>query len=147
MIFFQYNPYDFAIHMDLVLETSDFNLGSFNFIIDDVFIPGKNTNFTLSSIVGGLKWSFDYAQEKGIGDIHDMPLSDHQLNLIEHPDLIQLNAGELSDERCLFRLGYVGEAERFFYTTDFGATFKEKRLPRGTVEAVVRSLPDMVSRK
>lgn len=144
VIFFKDKPFDFAIHVDLLLQAGDFRLGAFNFIVDDVFVPGKNTNFTLGSIIGGLKWLLDHAKENNIQDIGDTPITAERLNFLEEPNLICLDAGELSDERCLFRLGYSGEEERFFYSTDFGATFKEKRLPRGTVEAVIRSLPDMV---
>lgn len=142
MIFHNGNQYDFAIHIDPIIHAEKrLWLGAFNFIIDEVFIPGINVNFTLSSVVISLKYGFECAIKNNIVDIGEKNISFNEINLGTEANLIYLKS-ELSDEKCLFRLGYSGNTERFFYSTDFGKTFKEKRLPRGTVEAVIRMLPD-----
>lgn len=50
--------------------------------------------------------------------------------------------GELDDTGWQFYLFGAGRQERLIYSKDAGKTVFEKRLPRGTVEKVLRSLPN-----
>lgn len=142
MIYHNGNPWDFAAHIDVVIHTGNIHLGSFNFIIDEVLLPGRYINLTLPSIVSELKYQFDHVKQK-IQDIGEKNISADIINHGEELNIIYLGSNtELCDKNCIFCLGYSGDTERFFYSTDLGKTFKEKRLPRGTVEAVIRLLPN-----
>lgn len=63
---------------------------------------------------------------------------------VTHPPFgIEIESyGELTNYGWRFFLFGAGEEERLIYSKDAGKTVLEKRLPRGTVEKVLRSLPD-----
>ena len=66
------DPYFFCISFDVAypsenLTDSNIELGIFNFIIEDVFFPGKGGNWTLSMIISHLKEAVKEGWYKMIG--------------------------------------------------------------------------------
>jgi len=135
------NAYEFAIELDLVEKIDTWCYGTFNFIIDGDFIPGKYVDYTLGVVIHYLKSSFDRVARQSINDLGERAVDVNKLNLGEEENIFNIDAGELDQVGVLLWLGYSGDEERLFYSGDLGQTYKEKRLPRGTVESVIRSLP------
>lgn len=134
------NPYQIAIQIekiDVLCSPS----GMFNFIIEDVFIPGKGTTIDLYIVISSLKESLDRELKKNIPELGDKSLNELDFSEGRPENCINLNGGELSDYGFVFWLAYDGDEERFIYTTDYEKTFQEQRYPKGTVEKLIYALP------
>jgi len=72
-------------------------------------------------------------------------IEDYEKKITDPPFGIEIQSySELTDYGWRFFLFGAGEEERLIYSKDAGKTVFEKRLPRGTVEKVLRSLPDPI---
>lgn len=134
------NPYQIAIQVeqiDVLCSPS----GIFNFIINDMLIPGKGVTIDLYIVISSLKDSLE-AGLKGInGDIGCLPLELMDFSEGAPEKTISLDVAELYDYGCNFWLGFDGNEERLIYTLDFENSFNESRFPRGTIEKLIRTLP------
>lgn len=134
------NPYEIAIQ----IEQIDFLCspsGSFNFIINDVFIPGKGVTIDLYIVISSLKESLESGLKKCNYDVGGKSIEEMDFSRGEPDGLIALNVAELHDYGCVFWLGFHDDKERLIYTLDYEKTFFEISLPRGTVEKLVKDLP------
>lgn len=132
---------EIAIQLEYVLSLSSPS-GIFNFVIDDEFIPGKGTVIDLYVVISSLKDSIKYSLEKKVKDIGNINIENLDFSDGAPENMIWLDAGELSDYGCVFWLGFDGDIERFFYSTDYENTIKEKIYSKGTVEKLINALPD-----
>ncbi|OUI77616.1 hypothetical protein HK18_06405 [Commensalibacter intestini] len=135
------DPYQIAIQVeqiDILCSPS----GMFNFIINDIFIPGKGVTIDLYMVISSLKESLEAGLKKIDGDIGDIPIEEIDLSEGEFKNLISLdNEGVLYDYGCDFLLGFDGNEERLIYTVDYAKSYAETRYPKGTVEKLIRKLP------
>lgn len=134
------DPYQIAIQVEQV----DFlcsPTGVFNFIINDMLIPGKGVTIDLYIVISSLKDSLESGLKTLNGDIGSLPIENMDFSEGEPENLIPLNVAELYDYGCNFWLGFDGEEERLIYTLDFEKSFIENRFPRGTIEKLIRQLP------
>ena len=141
---------EFGIQFDVLTSSDIWRFGSFNFIIDDTFIPGTGTNWTLNSAFASLKFT-----EQDFSDAfkNDFTLETaHELYFLAKShsgqngkDFIELDITELSDTGLeLFLFSDISH-ERLIYTTNAGITIYEKRLPKWTVMNVLKDLPSISS--
>jgi len=135
------NPYQVAIQIEQ-LDILCSPTGIFNLILNDVMIPAKGVTIDLYIVISSLKESLEVGIRNVGGDIGGYPLN--KIDFLEGtPDkLVSLNVAELYDYGCNFWLGFDGDEERFIYTQDFENSFMENRFPRGTIESLIRALPD-----
>jgi len=135
------DPYEFAIDFDLTWKTDDgrWQYGAFNFIIDGKYLPGTVADTTYSSMRYLLCACID--DMVNAGELGERIVDLKKMDVGEEENIVDIETGELDQEGVLLWLGYSGDEERLFYSGDLGQTYKEKRLPRGTVESVIRSLP------
>lgn len=137
------DPYQIAIQIEKIeqmgLRCSD--SGMFNFIINDIFIPGKGVDIDLYMVISSLKESLEAGLKEIDGDIGDIPIDQIDLSEGEFKNLISLNGGVLYDHGCNFWLGFDGNEERLIYTVDYEKSYVETRYPKGTVEKLIRKLP------
>lgn len=134
------NPYQIAIQVEQV----DFLCspsGIFNFIINDIFIPGKGVTIDLYIVISSLKESLEAGIKKINEDIGNVSIEKMDFSEGIPERLISLNVAELYDYGCNFWLGFDGNEERLIYTLDFENSFNESRFPRGTTEKLIRALP------
>lgn len=136
------NALEIAIQLEYVIELSSPS-GLFNFIVDDNLIPGKGTVTDLYVVISSLKGSLNNQLVDGVSDIGNIDLADLDFSDGSPENVLWLDVCELSDYGCVFWLGFNGEHERFFYSTDFEKTIQEKMFPRGTVEKLINNLPDV----
>lgn len=134
------DPYRIAIQLEQ-LDTLCSPSGIFNFIINDVLIPGKGVTIDLYIVISSLKESFHSGIENCTIDIGNISIDDMDFSEGEPKNLIPLNVAELCDYGCNFWLGFDGNEERLIYSTDFENSFSEIRLSRGTVEFLITKLP------
>lgn len=135
------NPYKVAIQ----LEQVDFLCspsGMFNVIINDSFIPGKGVTIDLYVVISSLKESFNYGLENITSEIGNTPIEEIDFSEGEPAGLIYLNFAELHDYGCNFWLGFNGGEERLIYSLDYESTFSEVRFSRGTIESLIRKIPN-----
>ncbi|EPH0541035.1 MULTISPECIES: immunity 42 family protein [Serratia] len=135
------NALEIGIQLEYVLELTSPS-GLFNFIVGDTLIPGKGTVTDLYVVISSLKDSLNSQLGDGVRDIGNISLADLDFSDGAPENVIWLDVCELSDYGCVFWLGFDGDFERFFYSTDFEKTIQEKTFPRGTVETLINSLPD-----
>ncbi|WP_324723401.1 Imm42 family immunity protein [Lelliottia sp. JS-SCA-14] len=134
------NPYQIAIQVEQV----DFLCspsGMFNFIINDMLIPGKGTTIDLYIVISSLKESLEAGLIKIHEDIGNVSVEEMDFSEGTPKKLLSLNVAELYDYGCNFWLGFDGCEERLIYTLDFEGSFNECRFPRGTLERLIRTLP------
>lgn len=134
------NPYQIAIQVeqiDVLCSPS----GIFNFIINDMLIPGKGVTIDLYIVISSLKESLEVGLKGLNEDIGNMPIEKMDFSEGIPEKLISLNVAELYDYGCNFWLGFDGNEDRLIYTLDFEKSFNEDRFPRGTIEKLIRSLP------
>jgi hypothetical protein len=155
------DPYYFGIHLDVVYKNDnnpDMTLGTFNFIINDNFFPGKGTNYTLKMILNHLIESLDDLKtvKKQNSDIIN---EDFYPIMLAHlfkqwlpPDIqycfsndkdvcgVDLTPLEFSDLGYYIFYVLTQENEIIFFTRDSGKTFNKKILPKGYVEKVIELL-------
>jgi len=134
------DPYRIAIQLEQ-LDVLCSPSGMFYFIINDSLIPGKGVTIDLYIVISSLKESFNLEIDKYQMDIGNVPVSEMDFSEGEPDNLMRLNVAELHDYGCNFWLGFDGDEDRFIYSTDFENSFSEIRLPRGTVEKLIRGLP------
>lgn len=134
------NPYLIAIQMeqiDILCSPS----GIFNFIIDDVLIPGKGVTIDLYIVISSLKESLEKGLKESNEDIGNTAIEKIDFSEGKPEKLISLDAAELYDYGCNFWLGFDGDEDRLIYTLDFENNFIENRFPRGTIEKLIQALP------
>jgi len=134
------NPYQVAI----LIEKLDFLCspsGIFNFIINDVLIPGKGITIDLFVVVSSLKESLDSGLNEINEEVGCLPIEEMDFSEGMPRNLISLDVAGLYDYGCNFWLGFDGGEDRLIYTVDFENSFTETRFPRGTIEKLIRALP------
>ncbi|MEB6334603.1 Imm42 family immunity protein [Serratia rhizosphaerae] len=134
------DPYQVAIQVeqiDVLCSPS----GIFNFIINDIFIPGKGINIDLYVVISSLKDSLEAGLKEVNEDIGNVPIEKMDFSEGMPEKLISLDVAELYDYGCNFWLGFDGDEDRLIYTLDFEKSFIEKRFSRGTIEKLIRKLP------
>ena len=134
------NPYQIAIQMELI-DVLCSPCGVFNFIVNDMFVPGKGVTIDLYVVISSLKGSLEEGLRLINNDIGDLSLDCLSFLDGTPENLIALNVAELYDYGCNFWLGFDGDEERLIYTVDFENSYMESRFPRGTVESLIRTLP------
>lgn len=134
------NPYQIAIQIEQV-DVLCSPSGIFNFIINDLFIPGKGVAIDLYVVISSLKDSLEDGLKKIDEDIGDFPIEKMNFSEGEVKNLISLDVAELYDYGCNFWLGFDGGEDRLIYTLDYENSFIEDRFPRGTIEKLIRALP------
>lgn len=135
------NALEIGVQLEYILKLSSPS-GIFNFIVDDALIPGKGVVTDLYVVISSLKDSLNSESSNSLDDVGGVELHDLDFKSGAPENVIWLDAGELSDYGCVFWLGFDGNCERFFYSTDFEKTIKEKRFPKGTIEKLINNLPD-----
>ncbi len=145
--------YNFGIMWDISISNDDWIYGNINFIIDGEIYPKKfANNFTLNVIFSNLKQSFqDKYYPFGISknELGNRNINYHKLNNGKESDIFEISTSELGDKfgkgckaNCLhLHMGYSDNTERLFYSDDFGDSFKEIRMLKGTVESIIMQLP------
>ncbi|WP_312142880.1 Imm42 family immunity protein [Pantoea septica] len=134
------DPYKIAIQveqLDVLCSPS----GIFNFVINDMLIPGKGVTIDLYVVISSLKESLESGLKKYINDIGGVHIDSMDFSEGEPENLIPLNIAELYDYGCNFWLGFDGDEDRLIYTLDFENSFFENRFPRGTIKELIRKLP------
>ncbi|MCT4713911.1 immunity 42 family protein [Enterobacteriaceae bacterium H18W14] len=134
------NPYQIAIQVeqiDVLCSPS----GIFNFIINDMLIPGKGVTIDLYIVISSLKESLEIGLKEVNDDIGNVTIEKMDFSEGMPEKLIPLNVAELYDYGCNFWLGFDGDEDRLIYTLDFENSFIENRFPRGTIEKLIRTLP------
>lgn len=134
------DPYKIAIQLEQ-LDVLCSPSGIFNFIIDDILIPGKGVTIDLYIVICSLKESLDVGIKNNKGDVGSTCIESMDFSEGEPENLIALNVAGLYDYGCNFWLGFDGEEERLIYTVDFEKSFSEKRFPRGTIKKLISQLP------
>ena len=146
--------YEFGIMWDVSIVSEDWIYGNINFIISDEILPKKFAlNFTLGTVFFNLKNSFEnkYYDVEGSDNVElgDREIDYHKLNHEEEANIFEITTTELGDKfgyecnaNCLqLKMGYSGNEERLFYSEDFGESYREIRMPKGTVENIIMQLP------
>lgn len=129
-----------GVQLELAMNCDAIKCGQFNFVFDGKLFPGKRSRLEFYPIIGSLQDSLYFASKREIPDIGELPLE--QIDFLDDtPSVIALNAPEIEDFGFCCWLGFDGDEERFFYTTDSCKTYQEKRFPRGTIERLINSLP------
>lgn len=134
------NPYQIAIQ----IEKIDFLCspsGMFNFIIDDVLIPGRGVTIDLYLVISSLKESLEIGLKQNISDLGNKSINQLDFSEGSPEKCIALDTAVLSDYGCLFWLAFDGDEERLIYSIDYEKTFKEQRYPKGTIHKLISSLP------
>lgn len=134
------NPYQIAIQ----LEQLDFLCspsGIFNFIINELIIPGKGVTIDFYIVISSLKDSLESGLRKQLPDIGSTSIEEMDFSEGEPKNLISLDGAELHDYGCIFWLGFDGDEDRLIYSVDFEKSYCENRFPKGTVEGLIRDLP------
>jgi len=134
------DPYKIAIQMEQ-LDILRSPSGIFNFIINDMLIPGKGVTVDLYIVISSLKESLESGLKKNKDDIGSASIDSMDFSEGEPENLIALNVAELYDYGCNFWLGFDGDKDRLIYTLDFENSFSENRFPRGTIKELIRKLP------
>lgn len=134
------DPYKIAIQMEQ-LDILRSPSGIFNFIINDMLIPGKGVTVDLYIVISSLKESLESGLKKNNDDIGSASIDSMDFSEGEPENLIALNVAELYDYGCNFWLGFDGDKDRLIYTLDFENSFSENRFPRGTIKELIRKLP------
>lgn len=136
-------------------EDKSFAYGNINFIIENELFPKKfENNFTLGTVFSNLKSSFEnkfYPGGKTCYELGNREVDFIKLDYGEEPDIFVIETTELGDKfgeecdaNCLhLNIGYCGNEERLFYSEDFGKTYREAKLPKGTVENIILQLPSI----
>jgi len=129
--------------------------GNINFIIGGEIFPKKFAiNFTLGTVFYNLKNDIrNCIKNSKNKELGNRKIDYCKLNNGEEENIFDISPVELGDkvgEQCAANclrlyLGYSGNDERLFYSDDFGETYKEVRMPRGTVENIIMQLPDTYS--
>lgn len=135
------DPQKIGVQLEYLLPLTSPS-GIFNFIIEDELIPGKGTAIDLYIVISSLKESIHQSLKEMVKDIGNISILDLDFSDGAPENIIWLDTGELSDYGCVFWLGFDGEVERLFYSTDYEHTIQEKKYPRGTIERLIKSLPD-----
>lgn len=137
------DPYKIGVQLELVAIYTPYIIkcGMFNFIIDEELIPGKGMLLEFYHVIEDLKDNLNIGLAKKIPDIGPIPLEQLDFSEGEPKNIIYLGAGHLYDVGCCFWLGFDRDEDRFFYTTDYEKTIREKRYPRGTIEKLILRLP------
>lgn len=158
-------PYQFAVMYD-VLESSDDNywqFGLFNFVIGDIIVPARGSNYTINLAINYLKDSlneilntrpldltnFSSSQEimADIAHSHGLYLAtdrdDVKLSNDEHKKGVDLADIELTDTGLyIFYYREINSCNEFvIYTLDRGINVSIKELDKGNVYNVINSLP------
>lgn len=134
---------DFFIQWDTTyyLE-NNLELGVFNFWIDDQAYPGKCTNITLiplfNDLISNLEEIHNFKQDLG-----GIPLSQIDFSLSNY-QLVSLDTGELFQYGLGLSIGFDKNIERVFYTIDYGKSFLEIVLPKGTLTDTLKSLKQFI---
>lgn len=115
--------------------------GVFNFIINDMLIPGKGVTIDLYIVISSLKESLEVGLKGVNEDIGNIPIEKMDFSEGIPEKLISLDVATLYDYGCDFWLAFNGNEDRLIYTLDFENSFNEDRFPRGTIEKSIRSLP------
>lgn len=157
-------PYEFAVFYELLEKTDNdyWKFGIFIFFIEDEIYPTRGSNYTLSMALDYLKDSLDevisYKNSeldtsmeallllKKLAHSHGILLCDdpHNLELSEPMKLgIYLSPLEFTDTGFyLFYYPRNNNEEYLIYSSDYGATAKKTVLEKGTVQRVIKQLPN-----
>ena len=147
--------YEFGIMWNVCIIAEDrWIYGNINFIIRGEIFPKKFAlNFTLLTVFYNLQSSFKekYYDVKGSENVElgDREVDYHKLDYGEEENIFTIETTELGDKygddcdvNCLhLNIGYSGNEERLFYSEDFGESYREIRMPKGTVENIIMQLP------
>ncbi|WP_434634723.1 hypothetical protein [Chromobacterium sp. CV08] len=112
----------------------------------DIFIEGdsvlrvKYNDYTINSIVAELKCNF--RSELSVRDLGKVCVKEIDFHALSEDRVVYIPTGELWDCGLSLYLGFDGAEERLFYSNDFEETIFEKRLPKGTTQKVILSIPD-----
>lgn len=157
------DPYFFCISFDVAypsenLTDSNIELGIFNFIIEDVFFPGKGGNWTLSMTISHLKEAVDEIescpeiQESVINSPTFCVNLSHSLQCILQTDprdyelkdveKLGVNLTPLEFGDCGYYIFYARskKQEYIFYSYNAGLNFLKKELPLNCVKNVISSI-------
>ncbi|WP_218966241.1 MULTISPECIES: Imm42 family immunity protein [Snodgrassella] len=135
------NPLEIAIQLEYVIDYCSPS-GFFNFVINDKLIPGKGVDTDLFVVIASLKESVNWYLQNEPKDIGDIKLESMDFSEGAPDNIIFLDCCELSDHGCVFWLGFDGDEERLFYSTDYEKTIQEQRYPKGTIANLINSLPN-----
>ena len=111
-----------------------------------------DTTTTLQVVFSNMKGSFinPYYSSGSTGiDLGEIEIDYDKLDHGEVPNILEIELTELGNMRgkylggVILNLGFSGNTERLFYSTNNGKQYNELRLPKGTVENVIMSLPDL----
>lgn len=151
-------PWEFAITFELLEETNnkDQQFGYFNFVIEDQFIPGFGSNYTLNMVFNHLRGNleeinnikpFDFLKEDNNSlffnvfcrfgvetEYEHKKISNEILGI----DITPLEVDATKGQVYYFR---SNKEECLVYSLDFGKTVMKKVLPLGTVKNVIEQLP------
>ena len=135
---------DFFIQWDTTYYLdNNLELGVFNFWIDDHAYPGKYTNITLVplfiDLIGNLEDIHNIKEDLG-----NIPLSQIDFSL-SNDQLVNLDTGELFQYGLGLSIGFDKNIERVFYTIDYGKSFSEIILPKGTLAHTLKSIQQYTS--
>lgn len=146
------NPQEFGLHFE-VFESDDvggWKFGPFNFIMNDRFVPGFGTNWTLNTLFAELKFTTeDFNNCFKFDFISESPRELYRFAKIHSNSaghgFLEIDIIELSDLGWEFFLFSAGKEERFIYTSDSGNTVYEKRMPKWTLMNLLNQLPPVAS--
>lgn len=166
-------PWEFSIMYELLEESEDkqWQYGFFNFLIDDQFIPGMGSNYTLGMTLNHLKGILDEIERAPVVDFSKytdsflfcnlskalgwLPEEELEKALIaseeEFEEILKKNKElqlgvnitplEVSDTGWRIYYFRFLDEECLLYSSDFGKTVKKKMLSLGTVAGVIKQLP------
>lgn len=134
------DPYQVAIQIEMI-DVLCSPSGMFNFIIDDVFIPGRGVTIDLYLVISSLKDSIERGLKQNMLELGSKDINKLDFSEGNPENCIVLDTGVLSDYGCLFWLAFDGNEERLIYSVDYEQTFQEQRFPKGTIHSLISSLP------
>jgi hypothetical protein len=134
------NPYKIAIQLEMI-DVLCSPSGMFNFIINDIFIPGEGVTIDLYLVISSLKESLENGLKQNIPELGKKDINQLDFSEGSPENCIILDTALLSDYGCLFWLAFDGDEERLIYSIDYEKTFQEQRFPKGTIYKLISSLP------
>ena len=138
--------YELGIIWDISLVNGTWIYGNINFIIEGEIIPKNFSNkFTLATVFLCLKRSFEkksYSAGQSLGELGNKEVDYIKLDYGEEVDIFSIDITELADYHLLLDMGYSGDNERLFYSKNFGKTYKEVVMRKGTLESIIMQLPN-----
>ncbi len=144
---------NFGIIWDICIVSDTWIYGNVNFIIQGEILPRTFVNnLTLQVVLPNLRNCFKekyYPAGSDGSELGDREVDYNKLDYGEEPNIFDIETSELGSKfgkdcygNCLrLSMGYSGNEERLFYSDNFGETYREVRMPKGTVENIIMQLP------